>query len=57
MLNAQKQTKITTDELAAMFRVKPESVRTRLCKTGSYFDWVPEKLPNRFLIWTQREGK
>jgi len=49
--------RLTTDELAAMFGVKPASVRTRLYWTGEYFGWVPEKLPNRFLVWSKREGK
>jgi len=48
--------RLTTDELAAMFGVKPASVRTRLYWTGEYFGWVPEKLPNRFLVWSKREA-
>lgn len=31
-------------QFAALNLVKPESVRTRLCKTGSYHGVVPQRL-------------
>ena len=42
---------ITTDDLAAQCGVKPESIRVRLCRTGSYFGVKPVKLPNGRLMW------
>lgn len=42
---------LTTKQLAAVYRVKQESIRTALWKKGHYFGWKPKKMPNRFLIW------
>ena len=42
---------ITTEELAAQCGIKPQSVRVRLCRTGSYFGIKPVKLPNGRLMW------
>jgi len=41
----------STNEFAASHLVLPQSVRVRLCQTGSYFGIVPEKLPNGRLMW------
>ena len=40
-----------TDEFAAANAVKPGSVRSRYCRTGSYFGAKPKKLPNGRLLW------
>jgi hypothetical protein len=42
---------ITTEELARQCGIKPQSVRVRLCRTGSYFGVRPVKLPNQRLMW------
>ena len=44
-------TGITTEQLAAPLCVKPQSIRVRLCQTGSYFGIKPIKLPNGRLLW------
>jgi len=36
---------ITTEFLARSIGVKPESIRVRLCRTGSFHGLVPHKLP------------
>lgn len=51
----QKETiqaeRLSTEELAQRFMVKPESIRSALCRKGDYFGWRPVKLPNRRLVW------
>ena len=42
---------LTTAEFAASRLVLPQSVRKRLCQTGSYFGIRPIKLPNGRLSW------
>ncbi len=42
---------IDTEEFARQHLVKPQSVRVRLCRTGSYFGVKPRKLPNGRLSW------
>lgn len=42
---------LTTAEFAADVGVKPSSVRTRVCLTGSYFGIVAKRLPNDRLVW------
>ncbi|QKS27746.1 MAG: hypothetical protein FAZ92_00246 [Accumulibacter sp.] len=34
------------DQFAALNQVKGQSVRSRICRTGSYFGVVPRKLAN-----------
>lgn len=34
------------DQFAALNQVKGQSVRARICRTGSYFGVVPKKLAN-----------
>ena len=36
----------STEQFAALNQVKAQSVRARLCRTGSYFGVVPKKLAN-----------
>lgn len=40
-----------TDEYAKQQHVKPQTVRKRYSKTGSYFGTRPRKLPNGRLSW------
>ncbi|KVT08462.1 DNA-binding protein [Burkholderia sp. MSMB1078WGS] len=42
---------ITTEELAALLSIRPQSIRKRLCNTGGYFNLRPVKLPNGRLMW------
>ena len=42
---------ISTETFAARRLVKPESVLSRLCRTGSYFGVRPHKLANGRLLW------
>ena len=42
---------MSTDELAIALGIKPQSIRTRFCITGSYFSLRPTKMPNRRLMW------
>jgi hypothetical protein len=45
------QQKSTTEQLAELVHSKPNSIRTRLCKTGSYYGIKPTKLPSGRLLW------
>ena len=41
----------STEEFARANHVKGDSVRTRLCRTGSYFGIKPNRLRNGRLSW------
>lgn len=45
------QQNLTTEQLAEAIHGQPSSIRTRLCKTGSYYGIKPKKLPNGRLLW------
>lgn len=51
MTTAHTPPRISTETLATQAHVKPSSIRVRLCRTGSYFGLVPDKLPNGRLSW------
>lgn len=38
--------KLTCEQFAGMNMVRPQSVRARICRTGSYFGVMPKKLAN-----------
>lgn len=42
---------ITTEELAALLSIRPQSIRKRYCQTGTYFTLRPTKMPNGRLLW------
>lgn len=42
---------LSTETLASQLNIKPQSIRARVCRTGSYFGLVPKKLPNGRLLW------
>lgn len=42
---------LTTPELASQVGITPESLRVHLCRRGSYFGLVPQRLPNGRLLW------
>lgn len=48
---------LSTEEFAAPRKVKPESVRSRYSKTGSYFGVKPIKLANGRLLWPPEPPK
>ena len=48
-------TTITTAELAAVLRVKPQTVRAGFCRDGHYVGLRPLKLPSRRLYWNATE--
>jgi hypothetical protein len=50
-MNMQNQN-YTTEQLAEALHGRPSSIRTRLCKTGSYYGIKPRKLPNGRLLWS-----
>ncbi|WP_176158142.1 DNA-binding protein [Burkholderia multivorans] len=47
----QTRRPITTEELAALLSIRPQSIRKRYCQTGAYFSLRPVKLPNGRLMW------
>jgi hypothetical protein len=49
----------SAEQFAALNQVKAQSVRARLCRTGSYFGVIPRKLANGRLAFpcVQVEGK
>lgn len=42
---------ISTEEFAAVCRVKPTTIRRAHCLNGHYMGIRPLKLPNRLLLW------
>ena len=42
---------LSTDEAAAVLRLKPHTLRTALCKCGAYYGVKPVRAANRFLLW------
>ncbi|AJX79954.1 hypothetical protein BG97_3221 [Burkholderia pseudomallei 7894] len=47
----QARRPITTEELAALLSIRPQSIRKRYCQTGAYFSLRPVKMPNGRLMW------
>ncbi len=46
-----KKFELSAEQFAALNQVKSQSVRARLCRTGSYFGVIPLKLANGRLAW------
>lgn len=42
---------ISTADLARQALTKPNTIRVRLCETGSFYGIRPLKLPNGRLLW------
>lgn len=42
---------LTTEELAAELRNRPQTIRAGLCRNGHYMGMRPIKLPNGHLLW------
>ena len=49
--NKTQQYDQSAKQFAALNQVKAQSVRARLCRTGSYFNVIPLKLANGRLVW------
>ncbi|NYT61452.1 hypothetical protein H0A66_03820 [Alcaligenaceae bacterium] len=47
---------LSTNQLAAQFMVKPESVRSAYCRDGHYQGLRPIRLPNGRLAWPAAEA-
>lgn len=43
---------ISTEQFAEKLHIKPNTVRTKLCKDGHVFGLKPTKLPNGRLLWS-----
>lgn len=46
----------STEELAALLKVKPQTIRAGLCRDGHYQGLKPCKSRNRFLLWPADEA-
>lgn len=44
--NAPEEFTLSCEEFARLNQIKPQSVRARLCRTGSYYGIQPKKLVN-----------
>lgn len=51
MENNQPKYELSADQFASLNQVKAQSVRARLCRTGSYFGIKPMKLMNGRTAW------
>lgn len=41
----------STEEAAAVLKVRPQTLRAAICRDGHYFGVRPQKARNRFLVW------
>lgn len=41
----------STPELARHIGITPDGMRVHLCKRGSYYGLIPDRLPNGRLLW------
>lgn len=49
--SARPAAKITTEEMAGLLRIFPQTARAGLCRNGHYLGMRPVKLPNGKLLW------
>ena len=47
--------RLSTEEAAALLKVKPQTLRAALCRDGAYLGARPLKSANRFLLWDAAE--
>lgn len=45
----------STEEAAAVLKVKPQTLRAAVCRDGAYFGVRPKKARNRFLVWDAKQ--
>jgi hypothetical protein len=43
--------RLSTEEAAALLKVKPQTLRAALCRDSHYLGARPTKSANRFLLW------
>lgn len=43
--------RLSTEEAAALLKIKPQTLRAALCRDGHYLGARPFKSANRFLLW------
>ncbi|SFT45211.1 DNA-binding protein [Paraburkholderia aspalathi] len=48
---SKNRPRLSTEELAVLLALRPQSIRKRYCQTGAYFCLRPVKLPNGRLMW------
>ena len=53
--SARPAAKLSTEELAAVLRIAPQTPRAGLCRNGHYLGMRPVKLPNGKLLWDAAE--
>ncbi len=41
----------STEEAAAVLKIRPQTLRAAICRDGHYFGVRPQKARNRFLVW------
>lgn len=41
----------STEEAAAILKIRPQTLRAAVCRDGAYFGVRPQKAHNRFLLW------
>lgn len=51
MNNSPQTTDFSTESLASSLGLRPASIRVHLCRRGSYYGIVPDRLPNGRLLW------
>lgn len=47
--------RLSTEEAAALLKVKPQTLRAALCRDSHYLGARPTKSANRFLLWDAEE--
>ncbi len=53
--SARPAAKLSTEELAVLFRNRSQSIRASLCNKGHFCGLRPVKLPNGKLLWDAAE--
>lgn len=48
--------KLSTEELASLGKVVPQSIRAAVCRNGHWLGMRPVKLANRRLLWDASEA-
>ncbi len=48
---AESVKRLSTEEAAALLKIKPQTLRAALCRDGHYLNARPTKSANRFLLW------
>jgi len=56
MQNHHQTPTLSTRELAALLKVRPQSIRAAVCRAGHWLGMKPVKLANRLLLWNADEA-